>query len=86
MRQSLLLFSSDNEREGASDMLKINNLSGGYDQKIVVHNVSFQVNKGEMVGILGPNGSGKSTLLKLMSRILPAKEGEVIVNLSQCNL
>ena len=61
-------------------MLKINNLSGGYDQKIVVHNVSFQVEKGEMVGILGPNGSGKSTLLKLMSRILPAKEGAVIVD------
>ena len=52
-------------------MLKVENLSGGYDQKLIVKNVSFQVEKGEMLGILGPNGSGKSTLLKVISGILP---------------
>ncbi len=61
-------------------MLKINNLSGGYEQKLVVQDVSFEVEKGEMLGILGPNGSGKSTLLKLISGILPIMEGEVLID------
>lgn len=60
-------------------MLEIKNISGGYNQKLVVHDVSFQVSKGEMLGILGPNGSGKSTLLKLMSGILTPSSGEVLI-------
>ncbi|MER2237309.1 MAG: heme ABC transporter ATP-binding protein, partial [Psychrobacillus sp.] len=60
-------------------MLEIKNISGGYNQKLVVHDVSFQVSKGEMLGILGPNGSGKSTLLKLMSGILTPATGEVLI-------
>lgn len=60
-------------------MLEIKHISGGYDQKLVVKNVSFNVSKGEMLGILGPNGSGKSTLLKLMSGILTPSSGEVLI-------
>ena len=60
-------------------MLKIEKLSGGYDHKLVVKNVSFEVGIGEMLGILGPNGSGKSTLLKVMSGILPMESGEVFI-------
>ncbi|MEK4523256.1 adenosylcobinamide amidohydrolase [Psychrobacillus sp. FSL W7-1493] len=60
-------------------MLEIKKLSGGYNQKLIVHDVSFQVSKGEMLGILGPNGSGKSTLLKLMSGILTPSSGEVLI-------
>lgn len=60
-------------------MLEVKNISGGYDQKLVVDDVSFQVSKGEMLGILGPNGSGKSTLLKLMSGILTPSSGEVLI-------
>lgn len=60
-------------------MLKVGNLSGGYDHKLIVKNVSFEVGKGEMLGILGPNGSGKSTLLKVMSGILPMSSGDVLI-------
>ncbi len=35
-----------------------------------VHDVSFEVNAGEALGIIGPNGAGKSTILKLLTRIL----------------
>lgn len=43
-------------------------------------NVSFQIKKGEVVGIIGRNGTGKSTLLKILSRITPPTEGYVEVH------
>lgn len=61
-------------------MLKIEHISGGYHDVPVVNHVSFEVSKGEMLGILGPNGSGKSTLLKVISGILPALTGSVHIN------
>lgn len=41
--------------------------------------VSFNVNKGEVVGIIGANGAGKSTLLKILSQITPPTEGEIVL-------
>lgn len=61
-------------------MLRVNNLSGGYEGKDIVKSVSFNVGKGEVLGILGPNGSGKSTLLKLISGILSPTSGHVEVD------
>lgn len=61
-------------------MLQVENISGGYDYKIIVKNVSFEVGKGEMLGILGPNGSGKSTLLKVISGILHMESGNVLID------
>lgn len=58
-------------------MLKIRELTGGYGDKTIVEQVSFEVPKGSMLGILGPNGSGKSTMMKLISGVLPAKSGIV---------
>lgn len=61
-------------------MLKITELSGGYEGKKIIDKVSFSVNKGSMLGILGPNGSGKSTLLKLISGVLPIENGLVDID------
>ncbi len=60
-------------------MLHVHGLSGGYGRGLVVDDVSFQVEPGEVLGILGPNGSGKSTLLKLVSGILPKQAGTIEV-------
>lgn len=46
----------------------------------VLNNISFTVNKGEVMGIVGVNGAGKSTLLKIISGILKPNSGKVILN------
>lgn len=45
-----------------------------------MNNVSFQVKKGETVGIIGTNGSGKSTILKIITGVLNPTQGEVVVD------
>ncbi|MGI5841384.1 MAG: ABC transporter ATP-binding protein [Patescibacteria group bacterium] len=44
-----------------------------------LENISFNVNKGETVGIIGPNGSGKSTILKLIAGVMSPTKGKVVV-------
>ncbi|MBT2689172.1 adenosylcobinamide amidohydrolase [Bacillus sp. ISL-47] len=60
-------------------MLSVQKVFGGYAGKSIVKNVSFEVGRGELFGILGPNGSGKTTLLKMLSGILPVSSGNVMI-------
>lgn len=60
-------------------LIKVNGLSAGYGKKNVIENISFEINPGEMVGVLGLNGSGKSTLAKAICGIIP-HQGEVIID------
>jgi len=46
----------------------------------VLKGISFQVNKGECLGIVGESGSGKSTLARIMLGLIPATKGKVIIN------
>ncbi|WP_144549932.1 heme ABC transporter ATP-binding protein [Bacillus sp. X1(2014)] len=61
-------------------MLSVQQVSGGYSNEAVLEDISFEVEKGELFGILGPNGSGKTTLLKMLSGILPIQKGEIQIN------
>ncbi len=60
-------------------MYSIQQLAGGYAGKPVIHNISFDIDKGQLFGILGPNGSGKTTLLKMLSGIVPASSGQILL-------
>ncbi|RLG16172.1 ABC transporter ATP-binding protein [Candidatus Pacearchaeota archaeon] len=53
--------------------VKVKELTFGYDEKLVLDHLSFEVSKGEILAILGPNGSGKTTLLKCLNMLLKPK-------------
>ncbi len=61
-------------------LFNIRSLSGGYGRKIVLDNITFNVSRGEFLGIIGPNGSGKTTLLKMLSKILKPVSGSILYN------
>lgn len=58
-------------------ILAAHNIYCGYEDKIVLEDISFNIEQGELVGIIGPNGSGKTTLLRALSRILKPGSGTV---------
>ena len=56
-------------------MIEVESLSRYYGTRQAINNISFQIQKGEVVGFLGPNGAGKSTTMNIISCILPASSG-----------
>lgn len=62
--------------------IKIENISKSYGDQKALSNISFSLNKGEIVGFLGPNGAGKSTLMKIICCYLRQDNGKVEI----CNL
>ncbi|WP_033580643.1 ABC transporter ATP-binding protein [Priestia aryabhattai] len=61
-------------------LLQINNITGGYTKTPVLKDVSFDVNAGELVGLIGLNGAGKSTTIKHIIGLMEAKKGSVSIN------
>ena len=59
--------------------ITINNLTKIYGTQKAVDDISFTIDKGEIVGFLGPNGAGKSTTMKMITGYLPASEGSATV-------
>src|SRR5437773_2168745 len=60
-------------------MIEVENLTKRYTGQAAVADVSFSVERGEIVGLLGPNGAGKSTIMRIMACYLPATSGTVRV-------
>jgi ABC-2 type transport system ATP-binding protein len=60
--------------------IEVSNLTKLYGEQKAIDNISFSINKGEIVGFLGPNGAGKSTTMKIITGYLQPDEGEAIVN------
>lgn len=59
--------------------IEVKSLLKQYGEQKAVNNISFRVNKGEIVGFLGPNGAGKSTTMKILTGYLTATSGEAWV-------
>jgi branched-chain amino acid transport system ATP-binding protein len=62
----------------AENLLTVRNVDSGYGDFQVLFDVSLEVPKGEIVGLIGVNGSGKSTLIRTITRQLPLKAGQII--------
>lgn len=61
-------------------LTSFNATTRGYEKLKVLDNISFEIKRGEMVGIIGRNGSGKTTLLKLISGVLRQDKGTILRN------
>src|SRR6185436_14506896 len=59
--------------------IEVRNLLKQYGEQKAVNNISFKVEKGEIVGFLGPNGAGKSTTMKIITGYLQQSAGEAFV-------
>ena len=55
-------------------------LKKSFESKTVIHNVSLEVNSGEIVGLLGPNGAGKTTTFYMIVGLLKSDEGSIYIN------
>ncbi|MCR4790373.1 MAG: ABC transporter ATP-binding protein [Treponemataceae bacterium] len=58
-------------------LLECNNLSVGYNGKVVASNINFKIEKGDYLVIIGENGSGKSTLVKTILRLIKPISGQI---------
>lgn len=61
-------------------MIKVNNIFKSFKEVDVLKNVTFNFEKGAIVGFLGPNGAGKSTLIKIMTGIMSPDKGTIYIN------
>ncbi len=60
-------------------MIKVEGLTKRYARTVAVDNISFEVEKGQIVGFLGPNGAGKTTTMRVLTCFLPPSEGKATV-------
>ena len=60
-------------------MIKVSGLTKDFGARRAVHNLSFDVQQGEIVGFLGPNGAGKTTTMRILTGYMPPTDGEAIV-------
>ena len=68
--------------------MQISHIIKKYDEKTVVNDVSFSLPKGKVTSLIGPNGAGKSTVMSIISRLIAADNGSVVIekkDINKCN-
>ncbi|HEX7779194.1 MAG TPA: ATP-binding cassette domain-containing protein, partial [Vicinamibacterales bacterium] len=60
-------------------MIEVDHLTKRYGPFTAVDDVSFRVEKGEILGFLGPNGAGKTTTMRVLTGYMPPTEGKAVV-------
>ena len=61
-------------------IVKVESINKSFGKKKILHDVSFEINEGEILGFIGPNGAGKTTTIKLMLGLQSIDSGEVYIN------
>ncbi len=73
--------SVNGELSPASPLVRFENVTFGYEsEREILHGISLEINKGDVIAILGPNGAGKTTFVKHAIGLLKPKSGQVLVN------
>lgn len=60
--------------------IHLNHITKAYFQDIVLDDITMKITDGEHIAIVGENGCGKSTLLKIIAKLEPCQEGEVLIS------
>lgn len=66
-------------------MIELENVTKKYGDFTAIDNMSFKINKGEIVGFLGKNGAGKTTTLKMITGLINPTEGKILINGEKIN-
>ena len=77
--ESVNVMESENAIE-LRNAIEVKGLWAAYEDRMIIEDMNLKIPKGKITIIIGANGCGKSTLLKVISRILPAKRGEVRID------
>ena len=63
-----------------NSIIEFKNISLSYGNRLILDNISFTINEGEIFGMLGPNGVGKSTIFNLLTGLIGPKSGTIKIN------
>lgn len=66
-------------------MIEVKNVTKKYGRKVVLDNISFTANKGEITCLIGINGVGKTTILNAIMGLIPINKGEILINGEKIN-
>jgi lipopolysaccharide export system ATP-binding protein len=61
-------------------IVEFKNVSLAYGNRLILDNINFKINKGQIFGMLGPNGVGKSTIFNLITGLINPKHGQILIN------
>ena len=66
-------------------VIKLENISLSFKNRSVLENISFNLNQGQILGLLGPNGVGKSTIFNIITGLISPDFGSIIINSEKVN-
>ena len=66
-------------------ILSLKNISLSFKKRQILENISFDINEGEIFGMLGPNGVGKSTIFNLITGLIKPDDGQIFINNEEVN-
>ena len=66
-------------------IIEFRDISLSYGKRLILDNISFKINKGQVFGMLGPNGVGKSTIFNLITGLISPNNGKILINGEEVN-
>ncbi len=66
--------------KNVNSIVEFKNISLSYGNRLILDNISFKINEGQIFGMLGPNGVGKSTIFNLITGLIKPKHGKIYID------